>query len=621
MRKSEKAMHGTTVFKRIWERVQGFFPPYPVLITLFLLIWISSPLSAVEDVEIELPKIYFSPNQDGILDTMIFQFKRTNDKIIEDWTFEIYNEAGKEIKRFRADVRHKSKSKLLSFIKKSEELAEKKVNLPPEIEWTGIGDDGKTPPDGRYIFRLHVFYGDRTEWKSMDRMFYLDRTTPIGKPLTDLRIFFPNGDKAMNTVSINHQTVSEISDRWTGTIYNEKEIPIKTYFWDNKTLPKQIKWDGKDDRGIPMPEGFYRYRLRGEDFSENAFFWDLKYIQIANSPKTDAIAEVDEFSPDGDKLKDKVHFYLFAPTEKKIEFWKLSIQSEIDPLKEVRAFTSYEAIPEFVEWDGKDGFGNLLPDGNYIYTLEIIAVGGKKLSSLPKKVYLNTAKPEIEFKILSTPFTPDGDGENDALEIFPILKNIQARTWKISIVEKYLFEEIPRKRVIKSWKGLSNPPERILWDGMGDDGIPVSSLTHHEIYFSFTNEYGQYKTYKVKNMETGLMVKRKDTDQLRISIPEYVFRERGDGEVISEIKSILKLYPGYRVELQAHSKQPGDNKENLRRTENRAKSLYNKIFGNTVRQDIFTFRGFGEVELLYMEEDEYKQEKNDRIDLVLSIQK
>ena len=55
----------------------------------------------------------------------------------------------------------------------------------------------------------------------------------------------------------------------------------------------------------------------------------------------------------------------------------------------------------------------------------------------------------------------------------------------------------------------------------------------------------------------------------------------------------------------------------MTKTELRAKDIYQRMFGIEKDFGRYTYRGFGEVEPFFTEDDSYRQERNDRVDIYL----
>jgi flagellar hook assembly protein FlgD len=573
-----------------------------------------------EFVSIDISKIYFTPNQDGLLDTIVFNLTTNEKKEIADWKFTITNENGTVIKFFDADLKIKKEVKYLYFQKKEENPNKKIISIPNSIEWTGVGIDGKIPPDGKYLYQLTVYFSDKTKWDSIPKYIFIDKNIPRVKLHTDSKLFIPNSEKQNQFFSITQIIKAEQTDRWFGTIYNFNNLPIKTYIWDSKILPKVLSWDGKDDRGIPMDSGYFTYELVGIDFAENKYIAKIENFLLSRTDTYEVFSNIDEFSPNDDNVNDTVKFYLQTIGDKKISYAKLSLASSKKPLIDLKTFTYYNSIPTFIEWDGKDDNSKLLPDDEYIYTLNIILKNGQGFTSLPKKIKLNSVRPIISANLKSNNITPDNDGVDDFLEIFPKVDNFPLKTWKISIVERYTLDNKPKSKIVKQWKGYSNLPNRIIWDGISEDGLKITSFSKFDVIFSIRNFKNEHKTYLINSFESGIILDRMSKTQHSISIPEYSFRNFGDDYIIKQLQKFFEIYPKYNIELQSHSKQPGDNQYNLQRTEKRAIFLYEKIFGAQPTLNKFNYRGFGEIELKYQDLNEYKQEKNDRIDFIFSLE-
>ncbi|MDX1961069.1 MAG: hypothetical protein SFU98_21040 [Leptospiraceae bacterium] len=583
---------------------------------LLILLFSLNSIHAEEDFHLEIPKIYFSPNNDGILDTLEISIEKKNPKEVQFWNLYIKDELGKLIREFQSDLRHKKKGVLSSIFRSSEKLAQREIKIPEKIEWLGVDKEGKIPRDGRYFFQFHATYSDGSTYTSQRNYFYLDTLFPESRVSPENKFFTPNGDRNSDTILIKQDWNSEFTDRFKASFINEKKIPVKTYFWEATRIPKAIIWDGKDDRGIPQKSGLYVYELVGEDFSENQFTSRVESIKLSNSIESfDIVSSNDSFSPNGDGFNDTINFKALIPSEtKKIDNYRIAILDSSN--KEIAFLTGAEIPGEGIIWNGKNTKGDFLDDGEYSYYGTIVSPN-KTIKSEPRKFTVNNS--DVKFKVKLSPeknFTPDGDGENDILTISLKVENLPLTTWKLSIVESYSKEGKEKRKIIKQWKGYNVLPKKILWDGYTDLGTIVSSLANLEIYFSFRDSSGNHKTYFLREFETGILALYDSKERIRISIPEYICK-KDESSMISKVKSILNDYPGYGVELQSHSSQAGDNALNLKKTEKRARELFQKFYSSNEGFGRFKFTGYGEIELLHQKEDEYFQEKNERIDFLL----
>jgi flagellar hook assembly protein FlgD len=586
-------------------------------VLIFLLIFSFSSLLG-NDIQIHTKNVYFSPNYDGHLDNILFEVQSNQKQAFLDWRFTIKDETGKLVQEYFADQRKKRDSSFWNFLKSSSKVIEKKIFLPKQIQWTGIGKNGKIPPDGRYIYQMVARLPDGGEVRSKEYYLYLDSNSPMSKLQSEIRTFSPNGDKIWDNVTIRQEIIGETSDRWRGTFRNAKNLPIKTFIWEHTKVPKVFTWDGKDDRGIPQDEGMYVYELTGEDFSENVFTSSLSEIILQKTAySVDAYTLTDRFFPNGDKIDENISFR-FNVSEKRVQSWKFSITNSSG--KEQKQWSGSDMIPQSLDWDGTDESGKPVPTGKYFFVMDVVFLGDRKVSSKKGNFELNRNPIELKFLVTPKHFTPDSDGVDDVLEIRPSFQNLTIRNWKLSLIEKYGKESPQKKKIVKQWKAFGKPPERIVWEGITDSGSVIGSLAELELYFSFRNDRGEYKTFLVKQFKTGISVMPISQNNLKISIPEYIWKDR-EKEVLSNVKKTLSEYPGYRVEVLSHSLQLGDNKANLKKTEVRAKDVFERLFGLVATNNRYSYRGLGEVEPLFVEQDDFHQEKNDRLEFILSLPK
>lgn len=76
-------------------------------------------------------------------------------------------------------------------------------------------------------------------------------------------MFSPTGERAVTQIALNARTKAE-TQNWTLEIVNKSDTPVRR-FGGNGKPPAHIQWDGKDETGLPLPDGVYRYRLVVKD--------------------------------------------------------------------------------------------------------------------------------------------------------------------------------------------------------------------------------------------------------------------------------------------------------------------------------------------------------------------
>ena len=76
-------------------------------------------------------------------------------------------------------------------------------------------------------------------------------------------MFSPTGEKATNKIDLNARTKAE-TESWNMTLVNKSEENDRT-FGGKGVPPAHLQWDGKDETGLPLPDGDYRYTLTVHD--------------------------------------------------------------------------------------------------------------------------------------------------------------------------------------------------------------------------------------------------------------------------------------------------------------------------------------------------------------------
>jgi len=75
----------------------------------------------------------------------------------------------------------------------------------------------------------------------------------------DPEIFSPTGETAVTKIVMNARTKAETED-WSLALVNKSNETVRR-FGGKGTPPAHLLWDGKDESGLPLPDGMYRYRL------------------------------------------------------------------------------------------------------------------------------------------------------------------------------------------------------------------------------------------------------------------------------------------------------------------------------------------------------------------------
>ena len=79
----------------------------------------------------------------------------------------------------------------------------------------------------------------------------------------DPEAFSPTGEHPVTQIALNARTKTE-ADTWTLDVVNKSETVVRR-FGGKGQPPAHVEWDGKDETGLALADGLYRYRLTVTD--------------------------------------------------------------------------------------------------------------------------------------------------------------------------------------------------------------------------------------------------------------------------------------------------------------------------------------------------------------------
>jgi hypothetical protein len=95
----------------------------------------------------------------------------------------------------------------------------------------------------------------------------------------DPEVFSPTGERPVTRVALNARTKAE-SRQWALEIVNKSETVVRRFGGRGKP-PAHVEWDGKDETGLPLPDGSYQYRLIVTDHDGRILASPSRAIEIS----------------------------------------------------------------------------------------------------------------------------------------------------------------------------------------------------------------------------------------------------------------------------------------------------------------------------------------------------
>ncbi len=110
------------------------------------------------------------------------------------------------------------------------------------------------------------------------------------------QVFSPTGEHAVTRISLNARTkATPVS--WTLDIVNKSDEVVRRFGGQGQP-PSHLEWDGKDENGLPLPDGVYRYSLVVKDTVGRTVAGPVHAIEIATGGPQGSVPLVPSQGPD-----------------------------------------------------------------------------------------------------------------------------------------------------------------------------------------------------------------------------------------------------------------------------------------------------------------------------------
>ncbi|MCS6985239.1 MAG: OmpA family protein [Leptospiraceae bacterium] len=595
-------------------------------------------------VKIIIDNPAFSPNGDGIKDTVVFEIEVNDASPLHAYRLEIRNSRGELVRAYESDLRLMEKKFSLArflaeFFSKREYLV-----VPRKIRWDGTPErisfetlssaKEKTTYLGEgdyfYSFQVEDIHGNISP-PSQGKI-RLDLTPPELAIFSEETSFSPNGDGIKEELLVSFNIKGQSEDSISFSIYNKQKKRILEKKAKLSNFEDSFRWDGRDDEAQPVEEGIYDLILLGEDEAGNRS--EARLTEISLVRRRD-FAELrlsqNGLSPNGDGLFDKVSIFPQFSSLSDLEEWALIIAKKKPEMQKPPENVVIEwrglgarSLPAEVIWDGKNERQRVVEDGIYYVQLRGRYKSGNLAESQIYPLELDTKPPEIYVSTEHDLFSPDGDGiQEEQIFYLDIKDESPIEDYLLQVYEVQFNEKDERQRFLfRTFAGKKNFPEKIYWDGKGDQGRLVESATWYEYELSARDVWGNQGKSGVGRFETDILVLTTERGlKIRLSAIEF---ESGSAElkkktlpVLERLVKILERYPRYKIKIEGHTDDVGPEEFNLKLSEERARRVLKYLVQKGLDTDRITYQGMGELYPLLPNTNWYNRSRNRRVEILL----
>ena len=562
------------------------------------------------DVILSANMLAFSPNKDGVQDTITFTPKLKSNTAVASYTFGIYDRTGAAVKTVAGNG-----------------------TPPASINWNGTADTeeakGQLCADGLYSAGIEVTLANGQTAKSTVPEITLDTQYPDAEISVPYSVFSTDSAAKRPNLPIGQKVSAE--NLWTGSITSADGREVRNFTWEGKA--SDFVWDGADSSGNKVPDGTYRYTLSAQDPAGNKTVRTLDRIVIdSRVPKAYITAELPAFSPNGDGIKDTQNLTVHTTLKDGLAAWSVSVTAaENGKTAPVKTWSSEkgDSLGSVIRWDGKSDAGSVV-SGTFIAELSLRYTKGDELTVSTAPFVSSIKAPELGVKLTPKYFSPDNDGNEDELFInLSVKSDAQLKQWSFEIREP----EDTGNKLFWNTGGKDKITEQIIWDGRSLKGETVQSATDYPYTFTVTDEIGL--TSVVKGYVPIDVLVIRDGDKLKIAVPSIIFRKNAadfDGleqnvvdrnvKVLTRIAEILNKFPEYKVQVEGHANNTSgterEEKEDLIPLSGaRADAVRKFLIGKGVARGRLSSVGIGGTKPIAARSDRDNWWKNRRVEFIL----
>ncbi len=266
-----------------------------------------------------------TPDGDGKDDFATLSLTAFDEKGIQQWWIEIYNDKGEKIQEYS--------------------LA---GAVPATFRWDGTGKNNVLAPDGKYYVQLTIQNSAAERFSSKKQEIVLSTAKRAIALTPSYTKFSPNGDKIKDTVSFIIQATDKKNiTQWFITISGKNKI-VKT-IRGNDFIPYDVLWDGNDDNLKPVPDGEYSATMTVKYDDGIVVKSPFTAVMVVTKVAVDIKVEPNEMVPLQTTLR------ITPAVDGEVVQWQVRFIRDDGAV--VKVIHGAGMSPKVISWDGTDDKG------------------------------------------------------------------------------------------------------------------------------------------------------------------------------------------------------------------------------------------------------------------------
>uniref|UniRef100_UPI00298E9054 FlgD immunoglobulin-like domain containing protein n=1 Tax=Treponema sp. TaxID=166 RepID=UPI00298E9054 len=517
------------------------------------------------EVMLAATDLVFSPNADGIKDSVTFTPVIKAGTNVAKYSFEIKNASGKTVYTQSGTG-----------------------SVPQNFVWNGTDNSKKTLADGSYTACLTIDSSNGAQAKVEVPGVVIDTVAPSVETTASYLVFSPDGDGNKDSFVLNTKNCSQ-EKLWTVAV-TDKSGKVVREFKFNKTISDSVnsvlKWDGIGENGNLVPDGKYSLVISSTDEAGNKFTKKIDGITLdTRAVKAYVTAAYEGISSKSNTGLTKQKFNLRTSVNDGIKNWKFEVVNEkgaavysVDSKNQsANASGVLASLPKEIIWDGKTS-DDKDAEGIFYGRLTMEYEKGNKVLEKSSSFICTQKAPELSVKTNPEFFSPDDDGTDDELNILLGAK-CQGKLVNWSFVILNPDESGKKGKPFWRTNGTNKITEKLIWNGLSNvskekngQAESVQSAMDYPWEFTVTDSIGLTTTIRGK-ISIDILVRR-DGNVLKMAVPAIIFRAnhadfktaaeapgskvtpeqaRNNERVLKRVAEVLKKFPDYTITVVGHA--------------------------------------------------------------------